>query len=316
MTRIILFSSNLEEFFDSYGVEIAIHIPVAEWTRLVFKKIRGRASRLRLVFPPVEDGNLISPSVCLLTPQLWPRIFIILVVVCFVKSTTAYGVAQISHPLAAVRLPRSVKNSEMSGNLIEMTVEENPNQCLCVKSECGCCVYLDVPEIRLNSSGCIEVAYLSEDIGLAISFTFDDRTLLNTSVSVKNPPPLCIMIPFLKDYGHICLEFYNVDFSSSHYAACVKIDVAIWPFCALPFELGCFHINGQSVTDYETFTKTKNRTHALEDSNNDQVWRKKGYRWRYAVCSSNSNYVSSYYQVAMMNVLLLAFVYSMRKLQV
>ncbi|GBO22146.1 hypothetical protein AVEN_146296-1, partial [Araneus ventricosus] len=66
--------------------------------------------------------------------------------------TTAYGVAQISHPLAAVRLPRSVKNSEMSGNLIEMTVEENPNQCLCVKSECGCCVYLDVPEIKLNSS--------------------------------------------------------------------------------------------------------------------------------------------------------------------
>ncbi|CAL1300272.1 unnamed protein product, partial [Larinioides sclopetarius] len=226
--------------------------------------------------------------------------------------TTAYGVAQISHPLGIVRLPRNVKNSEVSNNSLEMNVVENPNQCLCVKSECGCCFHLHVPEIKLDSSGCLEFAYLSEDIGLAISFTFDGRTLLNTSVSVKHPPPLCIMIPFLERYGHLCVDFYNVDFSSTHYSACVKIDVAIWPFCAIPFELGCFRINGLHMTDHETVTKNVT---FLENLNNEKVWRKAGYHWGYAVCSSNSIYVSSFYQVAMTNVLLLALVCSARKLQ-
>ncbi|XP_055945522.1 uncharacterized protein LOC129976137 isoform X2 [Argiope bruennichi] len=173
-----------------------------------------------------------------------------------------------------------------------------------------------LPEIRLKSSGCIEVGYLPKDIGLTISFTFDGKTLLNKTVSVKNPPPLCIMIPFLKKYGHICLEFYNVDFSSTHYAACAKIDVAIWPFCALPFELGCFHINGRNMNAQEKFTRMKNTTYVLEDSNNDILWRKGGYPWKYAVCSSNSNYVSSYYQVAIMNAVLFAFVFSIWKLYV
>ncbi|GFY58127.1 DUF4773 domain-containing protein [Trichonephila inaurata madagascariensis] len=107
-------------------------------------------------------------------------------------------------------------SSDMIDNSSVTYVEKNlQNDCHCEKFECECCVDLVFPDISLNSKGCVHVAYLSEDYGVSISLNVDETRLLKESVSVRNPPPICLGIPFVKKHVLACVELNDLSVSKS-----------------------------------------------------------------------------------------------------
>ncbi|GFR01081.1 DUF4773 domain-containing protein [Trichonephila clavata] len=121
-------------------------------------------------------------------------------------------------------------------------VEKNlQNDCHCEKFECECCVDLVYQDIGLNSKGCVHVTYLSEDYGVSIDLNVDKTRLLKKSVSVRNPPPICLGIPFVKKHVFACVELNDLSVSKSHFSTCVGFNLVLWHLCKIVnYDLGCF----------------------------------------------------------------------------
>ena len=59
---------------------------------------------------------------------------------------------------------------------------------------------------------CVNISYISEDIGLKLSLSFDNYSFISEEISVRNPPPVCFDIPHLREYASLCMRLYQVFF--------------------------------------------------------------------------------------------------------
>ncbi|GFR04297.1 DUF4773 domain-containing protein [Trichonephila clavata] len=170
--------------------------------------------------------------------------------------------------------------------------------CQCVKFECECCLVMDVPEIKLDNMICLQTAYLSKEYGVSVALTMDDKILIKKSVSARNPPPICLPIPFLKKYVHLCLTAYNLSISGSNFGACAKLDLFIWYLCKLGnFQIGCFDTRTHSVADSTPpRIVVRHKQEALIDIGKQH---KEIVAFPFNICSSSSRSLPNY-QVGLM----------------
>ena len=72
--------------------------------------------------------------------------------------------------------------------------------------------------------------------------TNDKQVKLMLLISVRNPPPICFGVPYLKKYASICLDFYNITWKG-HIGGCVKLGVKLFHIIKKSFNMGCFNFN-------------------------------------------------------------------------
>lgn len=121
-------------------------------------------------------------------------------------------------------------------------LDEQPNGCNCVGYTCGCCQHIEVDEIGLNDTVCINVTYLDQDYGLEVTLSVDGHVYINASISARNPPPLCAAIPGLKDLASICLQFYNLNVNSTSFSGCMRVVAKLKYVTVEKINIGCFKI--------------------------------------------------------------------------
>jgi hypothetical protein len=119
--------------------------------------------------------------------------------------------------------------------------------CQCVKYNCGCCVYMRVPEVHLDNTGCVNTSYLPDEYGVRVTMDIDKVVILNVTVSARNPPPICVGIPHLRKEASVCLYFYNLDVSKTHFSGCIRLEVHLRPIFVRKIDFGCFRIQLQNV---------------------------------------------------------------------
>ncbi|GAB1601534.1 uncharacterized protein LOC115218648 [Argonauta hians] len=114
------------------------------------------------------------------------------------------------------------------------------------KYECGprgytwhCCERLSLPAIDLDETACLEMSYLPKALGFSVNIKWNGFTIIKESVSVRNPPPLCVGIPEM-DWLDVCLVFHNVTFSEDALSSCVafRLDLGFHK----DFEISCFSL--------------------------------------------------------------------------
>lgn len=121
-------------------------------------------------------------------------------------------------------------------------LDEQANGCNCVGYTCGCCQHIEVEEIGLNDTVCINVTYLDQDYGLEVTLSVDGHVYINASISARNPPPLCAAIPGLKDLASICLQFYNLNVNSTSFSGCMRVVAKLKYVTVEKINIGCFQI--------------------------------------------------------------------------
>ncbi|GFR07777.1 hypothetical protein TNCT_198151 [Trichonephila clavata] len=118
-------------------------------------------------------------------------------------------------------------------------------------------------------------------------------------MSVRNPPSICLPIPFLKKYVHLCLTVYNLSISDSNIGACAKLDLLIWFLCKLGnVQIGCFDTRTHSVADSTPARIVVRRKR--EALTHIKKQHKVNLALPFNLCSSSSRSMPNYYQVGLM----------------
>ncbi|XP_065644576.1 uncharacterized protein LOC100202684 isoform X2 [Hydra vulgaris] len=120
--------------------------------------------------------------------------------------------------------------------------------CSCEGDECKCCVFLDIPKIYLNETGCVIIKYLAEEVGVDMKFKVNSMVILDEEISLRNPPPLCEEVPYFREYASLCIKTYNVTWSQQ-IGGCIKLEAKLMHVLVKEVEFGCFY-----------FHEKKNRT--------------------------------------------------------
>ncbi|XP_046476515.1 uncharacterized protein [Neodiprion pinetum] len=144
---------------------------------------------------------------------------------------------------------------------VDGTGGNGPHSCKCELYGCGCCQHIKVHRVHLDDTVCANVTYLPEDIGLSLTITFDSYAVMNTTVSVRNPPPICIGQDYVKELeAEICIRFYDLDANKHHLHGCLKLDVELYKLKLAHYDLGCFNIGKNNATNNVNMTSNALRT--------------------------------------------------------
>ncbi|KAK0414184.1 hypothetical protein QR680_007190 [Steinernema hermaphroditum] len=114
--------------------------------------------------------------------------------------------------------------------------------CQCVAKNCGCCAHLRVRKIRLDDNACWNISYISEDIGLKLSFSINDHISFSEELSVRNPPAYCFEVPHLREYASMCVKLYNIRTSRVQVSGCVQLEARLYHYKIAEITVGCFAI--------------------------------------------------------------------------
>ncbi|XP_077989056.1 uncharacterized protein LOC144443451 [Glandiceps talaboti] len=131
--------------------------------------------------------------------------------------------------------------------------------CECNSTSCGCCADLVIEKIELNTTVCVNVSYLPEELGFSFTLSLGGEVIYNETVSVKNPPPICFGVPYLEKYFGICIHFYDMEYSTSKLSGCIKLEARLYDVVVESIELGCFTIPPSDAGFVMKINKIKNK---------------------------------------------------------
>jgi len=124
----------------------------------------------------------------------------------------------------------------------EMKEMLEENKCSCSHKNCACCEHMKIRKLHLDDSVCINITYISEDIGMRFSMSVDNHVYYSKEVSIRNPPPICYDVPHLREYASICIEFYNMELKNKHLDGCIRLEANLYHVKIARKQLACFKI--------------------------------------------------------------------------
>ncbi|XP_067001195.2 uncharacterized protein [Anabrus simplex] len=118
----------------------------------------------------------------------------------------------------------------------------NSYNCTCEFYHCGCCGHAEENWLlELNATGCFRISYLVEDYGFGLGITLNGRTICNETVSARDPPSLCLGLPYITHLPRLCARLHQTT-SSGGFHTCVRIEAKVKKVVVAKYEFGCFKI--------------------------------------------------------------------------
>lgn len=142
-----------------------------------------------------------------------------------------------------VSVPGFKVNSTVVDNTVDASAPKPDGRCQCVGADCGCCIYMNVPRIGLNDTGCVNVTYNSAQYALSFTVSLGDNIVFNRTISGKDPPRMCFSAPQIERIARLCLHFYNMSYSRDRVSGCVRMEAEVLGEVVASYQLGCFNLD-------------------------------------------------------------------------
>ncbi|XP_033633991.1 uncharacterized protein LOC117295440 isoform X3 [Asterias rubens] len=167
---------------------------------------------------------------------------------CIPLEVNVAGVTIVTVNLACFRIP--FKTSELlgAGHALDWTHLMNSMQlndassCACSDKTCGCCQQIKIKELHIHSKACVNVTFLSTQLGVKLSLSVGGKVLFKKTVSIKNPGPVCVNLGESNFGAKLCVELYNIAVSLADMQACVRLEGKVLSKTVAKVDLGCFKI--------------------------------------------------------------------------
>ncbi|KAL2719385.1 uncharacterized protein V1478_010847 [Vespula squamosa] len=154
--------------------------------------------------------------------------------------------------------------------VVNPSIQENINKifnlvdddCNCINYNCGCCKYIEYDIIFLNGTFCGNASYLEKDYGFSVTLSYNNLTLINETLSARNPPPVCyslikfahlLPLPKLPYLIHICLRVYDIDINKNGLHLCFELELEMLTHTISIIRLGCINKFKQANKIYKTY---------------------------------------------------------------
>ncbi|XP_044765786.1 nonsense-mediated mRNA decay protein 2 [Coccinella septempunctata] len=109
--------------------------------------------------------------------------------------------------------------------------------CSCNLKLCNCCREFNLPVVSLQGPGCASLQYLKGD-RLAISMSFGERILTNTTISSRKPQPVCMPLP--GGISKFCGRIYNIGRKGDDFQACLGLELRSLNNIEASLRVSCF----------------------------------------------------------------------------
>ncbi|XP_046821474.1 uncharacterized protein LOC124425319 [Vespa crabro] len=141
-------------------------------------------------------------------------------------------------------------------------VERSPNQlpklifrgipCFCNNMTCGCCTGVNITRINFNRRACTKFTYDPQEFSINMSFSMNEKEIFSSSLSAKNPPPVCIPFVYIPVIT-FCARFFDVHTTGINLHACLDLETRIVNAPILILHFNCMKIgmNGVSLSKPE-----------------------------------------------------------------
>ncbi|XP_012280147.1 uncharacterized protein LOC105699590 [Orussus abietinus] len=145
-------------------------------------------------------------------------------------------------PHSGKTLTGKVESTKLSGSRI--TFRGLP--CDCDGLSCGCCAGVNLTSFNFDRRACSNFTFVPSDLAIEMSLSVDDRRVVETSLSARNPPPLCIPVPYLPVVS-LCFKFYDVHVSEDSVHACLDLQTEVIRAPVLILHFDCLRIGRDGV---------------------------------------------------------------------
>jgi len=129
------------------------------------------------------------------------------------------------------------------------TTSSNTTQkhCSCIDYDCGCCERAIIRKINLDDNVCVNVSYISADIGLEISLSVNNQTYFASEISATNPPAICFDLPYLHGIASLCVRLHDLHVNTNEdgnefLVGCSDVEVHVLHQAIAVIQTGCFRI--------------------------------------------------------------------------
>ncbi|GJQ68809.1 hypothetical protein Trydic_g5069 [Trypoxylus dichotomus] len=116
--------------------------------------------------------------------------------------------------------------------------------CSCNTKLCNCCREFDIPVVSLKGPGCASLQYLNDE-KLAISMSFGDRVLTNTTINSRRPRPICMPLP--GGVSKFCGRVYNIGRQGQDFNACLGLELKALKDVEAALRVSCFKFGPQGL---------------------------------------------------------------------
>ncbi|XP_063721827.1 uncharacterized protein LOC134848353 [Symsagittifera roscoffensis] len=127
----------------------------------------------------------------------------------------------------------------------------------CENGKCLCCVTINEDKYNLHQQICVQVAYLSERVGMEAGFEVTNVLNVSKEVSLASPPAVClgpVRFPLIKliEKAEIefCISFDELYFSKEMAEGCVKLGLKFLKVFDYNVKLLCFEIWSVDASQY------------------------------------------------------------------
>ncbi|XP_066255067.1 coiled-coil domain-containing protein 1-like [Euwallacea similis] len=166
------------------------------------------------------------------------ELLLVFILLAFAASAAVIDKHHVHKPRKALRLNRRVKSDKQR--------QESPTNkyCNCSAVTCNCCRDFNIPLVALKGPGCATLQYLNGD-KLAISMSVADRVLTNTTVSGRNPDPICLPLP--GRISKFCGRVYNIGRKEQNFNACLGLELRSAEEIEAAMRLSCFRFGPEGL---------------------------------------------------------------------
>ncbi|XP_034171825.2 uncharacterized protein LOC117600463 [Osmia lignaria lignaria] len=113
--------------------------------------------------------------------------------------------------------------------------------CECKKLVCRCCTGLNETLFKIDQQSCTTLTYIPEDFAIKTSLSLNQRELVSSTISGKNPPPLCVSLPKLP-FVTICVRVFDIYTVRKNLHACVDVETRIANAPVLVLHFNCVQV--------------------------------------------------------------------------
>ncbi|XP_050433186.1 LOW QUALITY PROTEIN: dentin sialophosphoprotein [Adelges cooleyi] len=120
-----------------------------------------------------------------------------------------------------------------------------PNRyCACSNLMCNCCRDFSLPVVPIQGPGCASLKYLKGD-QMAVTMSFGDKVLRNTTISGRKPKPVCMNLP--GGISKFCGRVYGISRDGDQFKACLGLELRALDDVEAALRVSCFRFGPQGM---------------------------------------------------------------------
>ncbi|KAL2729979.1 hypothetical protein V1477_015790 [Vespula maculifrons] len=119
--------------------------------------------------------------------------------------------------------------------------------CFCNNMTCGCCAGVNLTAINFNRRACTKFTYDPQKFAINMSFNMNEKEIFSSSLSAKNPPPVCIPFVYIPVIT-FCARFFDIHTIGTNLHACLDLETRVVNAPILILHFNCVKIGTEGIS--------------------------------------------------------------------